>query len=66
MISFEWRHSYNTLKMPQNFKTQPRLKNNNNLSFEALSKWHDPDISMYLQLYNIQRDFDNDTVKSIF
>jgi hypothetical protein len=64
IISFELRHPYNTLKVPQiskirhgeKTKTITNIQNSTlNSSFDALSKWHDLDIR-YLDLSNCNID----------
>ena len=61
MISFELMHPYNTLNVPQ--ITRPQLKKiriTNSwlskpiLTFNALSKWHEPDINKEFNLISHQ------------
>ena len=64
---FELRHPYNTLKTPKNhslfmFKKNIAITNIQNStlnsSFDAMSKWHDPDTRQFLTKTAIVRDMD--------
>ena len=57
MISFELKHPYSTLNAPQIVKLGP-IKKNKYLTFysdfDALSKWHEPDITQIFFAWSIE------------